>query len=97
MSAWVEEHKDSKLIAEGHKSKTVDVSDTDSEFEVKTNHTKRPLTDSDDDFPTKRKPPQTLKEVSSDAMFDSLISGSVSKEGAATGVSSEVAAPQKKQ
>ena len=38
-----------------------------------------------------------MKEVSSDAMFDSLISGSFSKEGTATGVSSEVAVPQKKQ
>ena len=38
-----------------------------------------------------------MKVVSSDAMFDSLISGSVSKEAAASSVSAEVAAPQKKQ
>jgi DNA topoisomerase-2 len=79
------------------KSKTIDVSDTDSEFELKTNHTKRPLTDSDDDFSPKRKPAETLKAVSSDAMFDSLISGSVSKEAAPSSMSAEMAAPQRKQ
>lgn len=79
------------------KPKTIDISDTDSEFELKTNHTKRPMTDSDDDFSPKRKPAETLKAVSSDAMFDSLISGSVSKEAASSGVSAEMAAPQKKQ
>lgn len=43
------------------KSKTIDISDTDSEFELKTNHTKRPLTDSDDDFSPKRKSDETRK------------------------------------
>lgn len=43
------------------KSKTIDISDTDSEFELKTNHTKRPMTDSDDDFSPKRKPAETCK------------------------------------
>jgi hypothetical protein len=39
----------------------------------------------------------SVKPVSSDAMFDSLISGSVSKEAASSGVFAETAAPQKKQ
>ena len=43
------------------KPKTICISDTDSEFEMKTNHMKRPLTDSDDDFSPKRKPAQTCK------------------------------------
>lgn len=38
-----------------------------------------------------------MKAVSSDAMFDSLISGSVSKEAAPSGVSAEMATSQKKQ
>jgi len=43
------------------KSKTIDISDTDSEFEMKTNHRKRPLTDSDDDFSPKRKRAEPCK------------------------------------
>ncbi|PNF31622.1 hypothetical protein B7P43_G17195 [Cryptotermes secundus] len=85
------------------KSKTLDISDTDSEFEMKNGSNKHPLSDSDDDFTSKRKP-RPLKEVSSDAMFDSLISGSGTGEGivktAAAVLSSEEDAPpvpQKKQ
>ncbi|XP_021916597.1 DNA topoisomerase 2-like isoform X2 [Zootermopsis nevadensis] len=63
------------------KSKTIDISDTDSEFESRSNHKKRPLTDSDDDFTSRRKPAQAPREVSSDAMFDSLISGNGSGKG----------------
>lgn len=43
------------------KSKTIDISDTDSEFESRSNHKKRPLTDSDDDFTSRRKPAQARK------------------------------------
>lgn len=54
----------------------VEISDTDSEFEFKSKSKKRQVSDSDNESSNKRKPTKPAKEVSSDAMFDSLISGS---------------------